>query len=120
MANFVIFHLFYGWVGGGAHLGKVPLIFICDQQNLLGPSRSVKKWPTLAMKAVPIGFMEKQPFLLFVPFLLSKMQKNGKTAVFSIIPIGTASIINVGHFFTGLDGPNLFLLIAYQNKGYFA
>ena len=42
MANFVIFHLFYGWVGGGAHLGKVPLILVCDQQNLLGPSRSLK------------------------------------------------------------------------------
>ena len=27
------------------------------------------------MEAVPIGFMEKRPFLLFVPFLLSKMKK---------------------------------------------
>ena len=43
MANFVIFHLFYGWVGGGAHLSKVPLILVRDQQNLLGPSRSVKR-----------------------------------------------------------------------------
>ena len=60
------------------------------------------------MEAVPIGIMEKRPFLLFVPFLLSKMQKNGKTAVFSIIPIGTASIVSVGHFFTDLDGPNKF------------
>ena len=32
-------------VGGGTHLGKVPLILACDQQNLLGPSRSVKNDP---------------------------------------------------------------------------
>ena len=37
---FVFFHLFYGWVGG-----KVPLILVRDQQNLLGTSGSPKNYP---------------------------------------------------------------------------
>ena len=43
MANIVIFHPFYGWVGRGAHLEKVHLVLIRDQKKLLGPSRSAKK-----------------------------------------------------------------------------
>ena len=45
----------------GAHLGKVPLILVLDQQNLLGP----KKLPTLTMEAVPTEIMEKRSFLRF-------------------------------------------------------
>ena len=108
MANFVIFHLFYGWVGGGAHLGKVPLILVRDQQNLLGLSRSVKKWPTLTMKVVPIGIMERPAFLPFFCVLLSKNGKNSKNGRFSIITVGIASIVNVGHFFANPNGPNKF------------
>ena len=40
--------------------------------------------------------------------LLSKNGKNSKNGHFSIITVGTASIVNVGHFFTDLDGPNKF------------
>ena len=45
IANFVIFHLFYGWLGGGAHLSKVPPILVRDQQNLLGPFGLAKNDP---------------------------------------------------------------------------
>ena len=44
----------------------------------------------------------------FFCILLSKNGTNSKNGRFSIIPIGTASIVSVGHFFTDLDGPNKF------------
>ena len=60
------------------------------------------------MEAVPIGIMEKRRFLPFFCVMLSKDGKNSKNGRFSIIPVGTASIVNVGHFFADLDGPNKF------------
>ena len=60
------------------------------------------------MEAVPIGIMEKTAVLPFFYILLSKNGTNSKNGRFSIIPIGTASNVSVGHFFTDLDGPNKF------------
>ena len=60
------------------------------------------------MKVVPIEIMERPAFLPFFCVLLIKNVKNSKNGRFSIITVGTASIVNVGHFFTDLDGPNKF------------
>ena len=54
-------------------LGPPSLFMVRYQQNLLGLSRSVKKLPTLTMKVVPIGIMERPAFLPFFAFCLAKM-----------------------------------------------
>ena len=53
-------------------------------------------------------FYEIPAFLPFFCVLLSKNSKNSKNGRFSIITVGIASIVNVGHFFANPNGPNKF------------
>ena len=53
------------------------------------------------------NYGETAVFAVFAIFAKQNAKK-GKHAGFSIIPLRTASIVNVGHFFTDLDGPNKF------------
>ena len=53
------------------------------------------------------NYGETAVFAVFAIFA-KQNAKNGKSAGFSVIPIGTTSVVNVGHFFTYLDGPNKF------------
>ena len=53
------------------------------------------------------NYGEMAVFAVFAIFA-KQNAKNGKSAGFSVIPIGTTSVVNVGHFFTYLDGPNKF------------
>ena len=45
-------------------------------------------------------FLQKTDFLPIFRFLAKR--KNGR---FSVSPAGTRSVVNVGHFFSGPDGP---------------
>ena len=56
---------------------EVPLILVRDQRNLLGPSGSPKKWPTLTTDPVPAGITEKRPLLRF-----AEKWKTGRKSVF--------------------------------------
>ena len=53
------------------------------------------------------NYGETANFAVFAIFA-KQNAKNGKHAGFSIIPLRTTSIVNVGNFFTDLDGPNKF------------
>ena len=60
------------------------------------------------MEVVPIGIAKKRQFLSFLLILLSKSSKNGKIGRLSVIPVGTTSIVIVGHFFGDPKGLNKF------------
>ena len=62
-----------------------------------------KKRPLLHRKFWVFLFLEKTGFLAKKHFTAKR--KNGR---FSIIPAGTRSIVIVGHFFDGPDGPTKF------------
>ena len=62
-----------------------------------------KKRPLLHRKFWVFLFLEKNGFLAKKHFTAKR--KNGR---FSIIPAGTRSIVIVGHFFDGPDGPTKF------------
>ena len=111
MANFVIFHLFYGilWVGGW---GRPPMEstpnFGPRSTKFVGTIQVSKKMTHIDNGGGPNrNYGETAVFAIFSIFAKHNA-KNGKKRRFSIIPIGTASIVNVGHFFADLDGPNKF------------
>ena len=60
------------------------------------------------MEVVPTGITKKRQFLSFLLILLSKSSKNGKIGRLSVIPVGTTSIVIVGHFFGDPKGLNKF------------
>ena len=60
------------------------------------------------MEVVPTGITERRPILPFLLILLSKINKNDKNCRLSVIPVGTTSIVIVGHFFGDPKGLNKF------------
>ena len=62
------------------------------------------------------NYGETAVFAVFAIFA-KQNAKNGKHAGFSIILLRTTSIVNVGHFFTDLDGPSKFFWSQTKIRG---
>ena len=60
------------------------------------------------MEVVPTGITKRRPILPFLLILISKINKNDKNCRLSVIPVGTTSIVIVGHFFGDPKGLNKF------------
>ena len=72
----------------------------------LKESKPKKNWSSLKLAA----FFRELPhsILPFLLILISKSNKNGKIGRLSVIPVGTTSIVIVGHFFGDPKGLNKF------------
>ena len=82
---------------------------ITTKKYKIGQRGNPELWPLLSFFTYFMAI-----FAVYSIFAKQNAKKRQKRRFFSIILIRTVSIVNVGHFFADLDGPNKFL-IADQN-----